>query len=328
MIGVLPGHTRRGILTQMIRRQLDDIHERGEPLAILWASEGAIYQRYGYGLGARHAWNRADRHAAHFRDPGAREAAVTLVPLTEATKHLDPIYERARAQTPGMFARSPDWWEKHRLTDFEHEREGGGPLFCALLELDGEGRAYALYRLHHAWSEGWPEGRLAVREAISTDPRSTRELWGFLFNIDLVGSVDARVPVDHPLPILLQEPRRLRMTIQDALWVRIVDVSAALERRRYDADGSFVLELRDPLCDWNDGRWQLNVEAGRATAERTSREPDVRLEPWDLGSVYLGGHTFSALSQAGRLAGSDTAAVKLADRMFHVDRAPWCPEIF
>ncbi len=328
MVGVVPSHTRRGILTGLIRQQLEDVHERGEPLAILWASEGAIYQRYGYGLGARHAWIRPDREAVRFRDQHAREGSVKLLSPTEAAKQLDPIYEAARKQIPGMFARSPEWWEKHRLTDFEHEREGGGPLFCALLELEGEARAYALYRVHHAWDEGWPQGRLSVREAISADARATRELWRFIFNIDLVGQVDARVPIDHPLPILLQEPRRLRMTVQDALWVRIVDLVDALQRRAYDVDGSVVLAMSDPLCGWNNGRWRLRVEDGIAEVVPTTDEPELLLEPWDLGSVYLGGHKFADLRAAGRLMGSDPQAIRTADRIFRTDRAPWCPEIF
>lgn len=328
IVGVLPSHTRRGILTRLMRHQLEDIHRRGEPLAVLWASEGAIYQRFGYGLGARHASIRIDREGTRFRETTERRGTISLVTPAEAPKQLDPIYERARSETPGMFARSTEWWEKHRLSDYEFERDGGGPLFCALLEIDGEGRGYALYRVRQSWHEGWPQGRLLVREAISTDPVATRELWRFLFSVDLVGRVEAWVPIDHPLSVMLQEPRRLRMTVNDSLWLRIVDLSGALEGRSYDADGSVVLELSDPICEWNSGRWELTVTDGRGTLQRSEEDPGLVLEPWDLGSVYLGGHTFAELQRAGRLSGSDPEAIAAADRMFRTARAPWCPEIF
>src|SRR4029078_8522579 len=51
VVGVAPTHRRRGVLRSMMRAHLDDAHERGEPLAALWASEETIYGRFGYGVG-------------------------------------------------------------------------------------------------------------------------------------------------------------------------------------------------------------------------------------------------------------------------------------
>src|SRR4051794_22461465 len=48
-ITVAPTHRRRGVLTAIMRRQLDELHERqGEPVAALWAAEYPIYGRFGY----------------------------------------------------------------------------------------------------------------------------------------------------------------------------------------------------------------------------------------------------------------------------------------
>src|SRR5262245_49535469 len=51
-VAVLPSHRRRGILTGLMRAQLDDCRARGEPVAYLWATEDPIYTRFGYGIGS------------------------------------------------------------------------------------------------------------------------------------------------------------------------------------------------------------------------------------------------------------------------------------
>src|SRR5438067_511273 len=53
VVGVLPTHRRRGVLTKMMRAQLEDCRARGEQGAYLWASEGTIYGRFGFGLSSR-----------------------------------------------------------------------------------------------------------------------------------------------------------------------------------------------------------------------------------------------------------------------------------
>ena len=137
MVGVLPSHRRKGIMRGLMRFQLDDARERNEPIAILLASEDAIYQRFGYGLGADQGHIEVERdQTSWLEDPGP-EGKTRLVSLEEAIKYVPAIYDRVREQTPGMFARSTDWWEHHRLTDDEEVRRGTGPMFCVVLEIDG-----------------------------------------------------------------------------------------------------------------------------------------------------------------------------------------------
>ena len=324
-VGVHPTHRRRGIMTQLMRRQLDDVRELGEPLAILWASESAIYGRFGYGLTTRNARIDVPRQHAVFRDPGQPLGRTRLVGLDAAESVLPPIYERVRRQWPGMLSRTPAWWPVMRLDDREQRRDGGGPLFCAVLAIDGRDEGYALYRLHEGGGDGLSDNRLEVREALATSPVATRELWRYLFGVDLIDRVTARLLAEkHPLFLMVLDPRRLRMSLGDGLWLRLVDVGAALSGRTYAGDGSIVLEVEDAFCDWNAGRWRL---AG-GEARRTEDDADLRLDVADLASVYLGGFAFADLARALRVEELTPGAIERADVLFRTSQAPWCPEVF
>jgi predicted acetyltransferase len=322
-VGVLPSHRRRGILTQMMREQLDDVRRREEPLAVLWASEAPIYGRFGYGLATKNAKIDVDRDRAVFRDAAEPVGATRLIPRDQAAGVLPDVYDRVRVETPGMYARSRDWWEASTLADPEHWRRGAGPLFCAVLEVDEQPEAYALYRLKTNWEESVPGGTLIVREVMATSPVAVREIWRFLLGVDLVARVEKwGLPPDYPLFLMLTEPRRLRMTLGDALWLRLVDLEAALASRSYAEGEGVVLEVRDSFCPWNEGGWRV------PEIEPTDAAPDLRLEAADLGSAYLGGFSFAELARARRVEELREGGLARADALFRTQVTPWCPEVF
>jgi len=227
-----------------------------------------------------------------------------------------------------MFARSSEWWREYRLPDPEHRRRGAGPRFIALLELDGSPEAYAFYRVRDSWDEGFANSRLLVLEAIATTPVAVREIWRFLFGIDLVARVEASfLPVDHPLTLLVTESRRLRARIGDGLWLRILDVERALASRSYAGAGSLVLELRDEFVPDNAGAWTLEAGADGASARRGG-DAELRLDIRDLASAYLGGFSFGRLAAAGLVEELAPGAVDRADGLFRTAQAPWCPQVF
>jgi predicted acetyltransferase len=329
MVTVLPSHRRRGLLTALMHRQLEDIRERREPLAALWASEGDIYERFGYGMATLNAPIDIERDRARFRYNPAPVGTIRLVEKDSVLKVVPEVYERVRAQIPGMFARSLDWWEAHRLYDPEHYRDGGGPLTCAVLDVDGRAEAYALYRMHTEWADTSPTGYLNVLEALGTTSVATREIWRFLFGIDLMVRVRAfQQPAMHALHFLLAEPRRLRSQLSDGLWVRLVDVKEALEARSYAIEGSLVIDVEDAMFATNHGRWKLTVDGGTATVERTEDPAELAVPIAQLGSVYLGGFTFAQWLDAGRVRELRDGAAVHADLMFHTATTPWCAEIF
>lgn len=329
MVGVAPSHRRRGVLRQMMRVQIDDIRERGESVALLWASEDAIYQRFGYGMSSLQAQVELTRDHSSFLRDSEPVGRMRLVDEDEALKILPDVYERVAEATPGMFARSVEWWRSHRLPDPEADRRGGGPMWRAVLDIDGRPEAYALYRVFSNWEAGVNTGHTFVIEAMATSPVATREIWRFLFGIDLMQSIKAwLLPADHPLILSVTEPTRLRFMQVDSLWLRIVDVPAALEARSFDGSGSVVFEVTDDFCSWNAGRWRLDVRDGGARVESTQDDADVRVDVADLAATYLGGFSFTQLAGATRAVELAPGALARADALFHTNIAPWCPEIF
>jgi predicted acetyltransferase len=323
--GVLPTHRRRGLLRAMMRVLLDAAQAQGEPVAYLWATEGTIYGRFGFGLASFIAEIDLARERSAFHAPFSTSGHVRLVPLVSAEELIAPIYEGVAVETPGMFARSSAWWQARILADAEWQRRGNGDLQCAVLEHEGRPAAYALYRINPAFQRGIQTGSVTVIEAVAASPEATRGIWRYLLDIDWMARVKADLlPVDHPLLLLMAEPRRLDFTLRDGLWVRLVDVKSAMSARSYRAGGSLVIDVIDEFCPWNVGCWRIGSDG----VERTDDAPGLRCDISALGSVYLGGFTWSQLSRALRVQELLSGAIAHADMIFQVGKAPWCPEIF
>jgi predicted acetyltransferase len=323
--GVLPTHRRRGVLRAMMRALIDATHARGEPIAYLWATEDTIYGRFGFGLASFTAAIDVARERSAFHAPFSTFGDVQLVPLETAEELVAPIYERVAVEAPGMFARNSAWWRTRRLVDPQPLRQGTGDLQCAVLEHEGRPAAYALYRINPAFQLGIQTGSVAAIEVIADSPEATSGIWRYLLDIDWMARVKAELlPLDHPLLLLMAEPRRLGFALRDGLWVRLVDVKAAMSARSYQPRGSLVIDVIDKFCPWNAGCWRVGSEG----AERTDDEPGLRCDVSALGSVYLGGFTWSQLARALRVQELLSGAVAHADTIFRVGKAPWCPEIF
>ncbi len=325
VVGVAPTHRRRGVLRSMMRAHLDDAHERGEPLAALWASEESIYGRFGYGIAGFAGEVEIPKEYVGFVEPRERTGRLRLVERDEALEAFPPLWEALGRTRPGLFTRSRDWWELRTLNDPPERRDGAGPKRLALLECDGAPAAYAIYRHKMDWEAGVSKGKVVVIEAVGVDPEAVAEIWRFLLDIDWVATITSwLVPPDHPLFFILAHPRRMRYRSGDGLWVRLLDVGAALSGRTYPQDGEVVFEVRDTFCEWNEGRWRLADGA----AERTDAEADLALDVTSLGAAYLGGVGFAQLAQGGRVEELKPGAIERADGIFRHGLHPWCPEIF
>ncbi len=323
-VGVLPSHRRRGILRDFMRRQLEDIHGWGEPIAALWASESAIYGRFGYGPAAPGLRAKSERSHFSLRDDNGPEAAVRLVDAEEAYRLFPPVYDRVQAVRSGMLSRSETWWKELRLADPKSWRRGASQKFYAAVEVEGEIEGYTMYRVKGEWEEGFPRGEVRVTEAFAVSPRAERELWRFLHGIDLTVKVDV-YSIDPASPLLLnvRDVRALGLRLADALWLRLVDLDAALRARSYKPGTSVVLEVTDELCPWNAGRYRVGDSVGR-----TEDAADLALDTADLAAAYLGAFDFHRLVHAGRAEERREGAAEAATLLFRTDLPPFCPEVF
>lgn len=323
-VGVLPSHRRRGILRDFMTRQLADVESWGEPLAALWASEAAIYGRFGYGLAAPGMWMKSDSRRFALRDDLPGDVAVRLVDVEEAKTLFPPLYERVRTGRAGMLARSETWWTELRLADPESWRRGSSRRFYAVVERGGEVDGYASYRVKDDWDDGFAKSQVQPVEVFGLSVESELALWRFLHSIDLTARVDAhRLDPASRLLLNVRDPRALGLRLGDALWLRLVDVERALQARSYGPGESVVLEVTDELCPWNAGRYRIGPDAGR-----TEDTADIALDVADLAAVYLGAWDVHRLVHAGRADERVGGAAEAASLLLRTTLPPFCPEVF
>ncbi|MEE1938107.1 GNAT family N-acetyltransferase [Streptomyces sp. TRM 70361] len=331
-VGVAPTHRRRGILTAMMRRQLDDVHAAGEPLAVLCASEPEIYGRFGYGPAAYALFGEADTARVTLAVPpgtdDTEEVRLRLADPEESLAECEALYARRLAARPGMIRRLPHW-ERLGVLDPAGERDGASPLRCVLAGSGGELRGYARYAVKPDWDLSGPKGAVVVRDVEALDPAAYAALWRYLFGIDLTSAVRfGPRPMDDPLRHLVSDLRRCGLRVRDTLYLRPVDVGAALAARTYTTAVDVVLEVGDDFCPWNTGRWRLAGDTGGAACERTGDPADLALGARELGEVYLGGTSLAALAGTGRVRELRPGALERATAAFSWPVAPWLPHGF
>jgi predicted acetyltransferase len=327
-VGVLPSHRRRGINTRLMATLLDQAAGRGEPLAYLWASESSIYGRFGYGMAAWCTELAMPTERSEFVGGVRLDGAVRALPREEALPLMRPVYERVAARRPGLIAIDDRWWSWLNLAMKKDEDE---PNFYAVHEDEaGTPDGYAVYKVKQQdWEYGVANHELRVQFLFAETPAASAALWRFLLDIDLVSVVKAwDRAVDEELLWLVREPRRLRFTVSDGLWVRLVDVAASLAARGYAGDGRVVFEVEDAFRPATSGRYALEVAGGEGSGERTDAEPDVACDVAALGAAYLGGPSFRQLARAGQVRELVPGALARADAMFASDPAPWFGFLF
>lgn len=312
--GVRADRTRRGLLTGLMRAQLHDLRRRGEPVAMLHASEAPIYPRFGYGMATRTRTVSLRRGQAVFRQDAPGGGSVRLVDTATAEKLLPEIYWRIGSTRPGAISRSDAWWTT-RLADGErvavHTDESG---------VDDGFAFYSASINDYRFDDG--ECTLKVSDIQSADVSGAAQLWRFLLGIDLVTRVVAADrPLDEPLEWWLTDRRACRTSeVTDDLWVRLVDVEAALNARTYNEVGSVVIEVRDAFLPENTGNYRISPDGVR----RCEDVPQLSLDVDVLGALYLGDASVSTLAVSNRIDVHDPEAVRVADQLFATSRIPWC----
>jgi len=329
MVSVAATHRRRGVLRSMMRRQLDDVREWGWPLAVLTASEPAIYGRFGYAAATYCANVEVDTARARLSvPPGTDDVRLRYAAPADVLDACEAVYARRVSGRPGMLARLPGW-ERLGMLDPESGREGASPLQCVVAERGGEVVGYARFRIKPGWETAGPTGEVLLQDTEALDAAAHAALWRFLFEIDLTSTLSARGrPLDEPWMSMVSDIRRCGLRLRDSLYVRLVDVGAALEARTYQAPVDVVFEVEDDFCPWNAGRWRLVGDAKGASCGRSTDPADLALSVRELGAAYLGGVSLASLAAAGRVRELRQGASTEAAVAFGSPVPPWLPHGF
>ncbi|MCH0569993.1 GNAT family N-acetyltransferase [Streptomyces sp. MUM 136J] len=329
-VSVAATHRRRGVLTSMMRRQLDDIRGWGEPLAVLTASEPAIYGRFGYAAATYEVSAEIDTARVSLSVPaGTGDVRLRYADPAGVLDACEAVYARTVARRPGMLARHRSGWERLGLLDAEGGRDGASALQCVVAERDGAVVGYARFRTRPGWGVSGHDGTVVLTELAGLDPAAEAALWRFLFGIDLMTTLQVRGrPVDEAWQYRVSDIRRCLPRLRDALHLRLVDVGTALAARAYQAPVDVVVDVEDAFCPWNEGRWRLSGDPKGASCERTRDTPDLSLSVRELGAAYLGGVSLASLAAAGRVQELRQGALAEAAVGFGSASAPWLPHGF
>ncbi|MTK04363.1 GNAT family N-acetyltransferase [Micromonospora sp. CP22] len=329
LVAVAPTHRRRGLLTAMMHRQLRQIHDSSrEPIAVLWASEGRIYPRFGYGLAAQRFHVSGETTELRLPAPTPDEGRLRLDSPADRQADLARVYDAVRADRPGWSSRDDRWW-RYVLVDPEAHRGGATARRVVLHEGPDGVDGYGLFRTKSDWADAGPNSLVTVDEVVASTPAGYRAIWRMLLSLDLTRRLSwMRAAVDEPLLRLVNEPRRLDFRLVDALWVRVVDVPGALAARRYAADVDVVIEVTDELLPENTGRWRLRGGPTGASCTPASGPADLACDVRCLGELFLGGVTPVALADAGRLRELRPGALAAASPAFGWHRSPSAMEVF
>ncbi|GGW53948.1 GNAT family N-acetyltransferase [Streptomyces xantholiticus] len=332
-VTVSPTHRRRGLLSRMMNAEMADAKERGESVSTLIAAEYPIYGRYGYGPATTTTEWSVDVPRAGLDprrsgpDDGGR---VDLVDGTDVRKLGPELHQRLAAAQHGVVDRDERWWLVNtgavRMPAFPWTE----PFYAVYRAASGSVEGLLTYEADDKWGDGkQPLNTATVRDMIALTPAAERALWHFVCSIDWITTVRSghRAP-DDLLPHLLPDPRAARVVTQaDFLWLRILDVPAALEARTYPTSATLVLDVRDS-SSLAAGIFRLDASPSGTTCTPSSQSPDLTLDVRDLATLYLGDEPATRLAALGHLDEHRPGAAALADTLFRTGRRPWCPDVF
>lgn len=322
-VTVAPTHRRRGIMRRLMTENLDAAVAAGLPVALLTASEGAIYQRFGFGAATRESRVRVDTSSRfRLRRPLADDGRTRIVEDHQAWPLIATVLADDHAHTRGSVARPVHYQTWYSGFDWEEQGTDRSQRYAVHWGADGRPDGFVVYAVKRE-----PERLVQVRDLVATTPTAHLALWQFVADIDLADRVTAPMSLADPLPHALVDARVIETTgSADHLWVRLLDVPAALVARPWFADGHIVLHVTDPLGHV-EGRYAVSAQGGHATVTRTESEPEVSLDVETLGTLWLGDVAVDTLVRAGRLEGTPEALHRFGE-MADGGPLPWCDTHF
>jgi predicted acetyltransferase len=328
VVTVQPSYRRKGLLTEMMKHQLYDIHRREEPVALLWASESAIYGRFGYGQASPQARLSGKTKTTAFRpDVDLGSGSVGEVERDQAIPMIKRLHQALLPERVGALDRNDDWWDV-RWHDPEPLRRGATAYRFAL-HYDRRGRpdGYVAFRVKNNWDESGAEVIIDELDAASGAARGA--LWRFVLDLDLVRTFTRHgAPLDEAVRYLVSDLHSIKAELQDGTYARLVDVPRALEARRYLTELEVTIRVEDPLLRQNSGTFQVAGDHDGASVTRGRSRPDLVMNVRDLGAIYLGGTSLAALVRAGLVTERTKGAAAAVGAAFAWSQPPFCPDFF
>jgi predicted acetyltransferase len=318
---------RRGALREMMRRLQEAGAEEGEPIAALYAAEGAIYGRFGFGVAARTVRVKVEaRQLAALPQPAGE---VVEVDPEDARVRFPAIFDAATANRPGVVLREAAWWDRVLHIAASPFPGWMAPRHLVYVDAGGRDRGAAVVRLQGRERGLSFDGRCRLTDLHAIDAEAASAIWRYAGSFDLVNSVSAPMrPSDEALPFMVTDLRQVRLSQDTEVWVHLTDPVAALQGRRYRDDGHLRFRVDDPSWPRATGTYELEISGGVARCTPSSADPELELGASELGAIYLGATSPHQLAAAGRIVERVPGAVANADRILHSAPAAWGADLW
>lgn len=317
-----PESRRRGYVREMLHGSLAASRENDVYLSALWPFKRSFYAQYGWATCIRAVNHELDPDALAFTR-GHRHGEFVVLDADD-WERCDAVHDAHGEGYELTLDRTEEWWRKRVFTGWEDdpfvygwEREAvsgsgaTGDLSEGQSESDGELAAYAAYSV----DSGDDGGTLTVHDMAWVDHDARLALLRFFADHDSQVETVAFWSSEHDDVLdVVPDPDDGTAELQLGAMFRLEDVPAALEALSYPADvtADLVLEVDDPLAEWNDDTYRLTVEDGSGTVERTGEDPDAELGVGALSQLYVGYRGAQDLATVGELSADDAAVDSLA----------------
>jgi predicted acetyltransferase len=321
-VTVAATHRRQGLLTSMMRDSLRSAKERGLPVSVLIAAEWPIYGRFGYAPAVVDSGYIYYPRRPSAALPPAKPGSVRQVDPDELIDIAPQIFDRARRLRAGQMDRPGQWWARALNVGFDPV---GKQSHWILHEGSDGADGLLSWRVTRDFELTGQMGAVEVPVFVTATDEAYFDLWGYLAGLDVVDEihVDDR-PVDEPIRHYLMDGRALSYKHTfDFLWLRLLDVPAALAARSYAVPGRLVLDVVDSdLDEYGTGRFLLTVgDAGNAECVTTDERADLRVNQRALAGAYLCGYRLHQLTHL--VQELTPGALDRADLMFSTPLPPW-----
>ena len=327
-VSVMPTHRRQGILSEMMKIQLNEIHSiHKEPLAVLWPSESAIYGRFGYAPTHEKHYSISKNNAKFLPQISSNNLKINFLNKKEAIECYVQVNNKLMESRPGVMELTNDWAER-RIEDLISNHLSNGPSYFIGIFDNKTPVGLVTYSIENNNDYGNMPASLHIWDILYLNIESAIKLWNFCLNIDLVEEIHAKgVPEDDVLEALLISPGDLNARLTTGLWIRIVDVINSLEARTYEHNGEIILKVDDSIIKDNNNTYLLNTnDKSTPKCEITSKNPDVEITIQGLSEIYLGTFDLNNLIASGNI--KNKKVIKTIKEIFKSESKPFCPMHF
>lgn len=273
-VGTFPEYSNRGLMQKLIQKALQDMKDKGQTISYLYPYSIPYYRKKGWEIIS----DKITYEIADYQLPKYKPVGGEVVRVAPDAKEIKDAYQRFTNKTHGALIRNDLAWS-------EYFRWDSDDLMAAVYygetdELDG----YVIYSI--------VEDIFNIKDMIFMNEDARTGLWNFVSaHFSMIDKVVGCTYTDEPLAFLLEDSE-IKETIAPYFMARIVDIEKFIEAYPFKPDTnkrSWIFNLDDPLLDWNQGTFKLEIsKTGKGSIKKVQEEVKDSINIQTLTTMLLG----------------------------------------